>query len=811
MPEFTSIHEIIIADADLRIRSINPVTPEDVDYIDSCMLTASRNPQTLFDCIPDIPREELSNVFDIIKNGNLFPGNLKTYRNIIDRQNGERLIVVMYPETDDMMVTGIVCHLIHIDRRVKRNESIPDSEQFYQCVLKNNDDIIICISRDGMIDYINERINEYPGLNAEKLTGKHVVEIISPDDVSRIGQVVDHLKYIPSIDFNFCLNLTDDNVRDMTARIITIPSKNNGFLAICKDRTEAIDLEKKLIAGRNALIALNEITITLSSSNTLEIALTNTLEKILKALNSHNGIIWIRDEYGKLQPKISVGFNDVENIKELNKSKSIYECAKSGNVVIIPDVDKVSMKPNIRRIYRKSGIESIAAIPLHSGGMAVTAVLSFALPKNSGFSIEQTEFLNLSVGVLGPAIENVKLRSDLNDRANRLAMLEKLAKSINTGRDVGTVLNACAREIIGLVACDFGVVILINDDGSASVFKFKKNKKMEAAKQIRMNNEQLMKIAALKNAPMLFQDVESTDDVHSRKGFIDADTGSGIAVPLIYKEQLLGMLAVWSLESKHFGKREIKILEAAAEHLDVAVSNAKLYQAERAKSLELEALAKEAQHRIKNNLQMITGLLSMSENGDKSSKRVIEKCLRQINAISTVHELLHPGNMSKKINIDECIRRVAHNAVVATGRGEYIDLVISGDGCSFSTDAATAVGVIVNELVSNAVEHGFKGRDKGRIEVKIFHENGFCIVEVIDNGNGLPKGFVLSQSSYSTVKSELNQKYNPDFTASGLGLVSSLVMHGLGGKFEIENVEKGTRARISFLRELKGEHGCHFA
>lgn len=377
--------------------------------------------------------------------------------------------------------------------------------------------------------------------------------------------------------------------------------------------------------------------------------------------------------------------------------------------------------------------------------------------------------------------ELASMHRDLTDRVERLAMLERLARSVNAERDVRNVLAVCMREVAGIVGYDMGVVVLLKPDFEAHIFPFGQEGVPQPMTKLRLSAEQMKNIESI-NGPILFPQMQARGPFHVRAETFDPKRGSGAVVPLMSMGQMFGLLKVWSEQPEHYGDRDIEVLQSVAEHLSIAAYNAVLYEAEQGRALEMAALAQEARHRVKNNLQMISGLLSMSVGSSGSRGRAVERCLRQVGAIAAVHDLLDPHNMSAKINLHDCLARIASSALQATGRGDCIELAITGDDCSIPADCATAVGVIINELISNAVEHGFRGRERGRIELRVHHGETECSIEVLDDGNGLPEDFVMP---------------DPTDTAKGLGVVAALAKHGLNAVLEIERTEQGTCARMS--------------
>lgn len=661
-----------------------------------------------------------------------------------------------------------------------------ESEKLYEQLVESASDVIAVMDNRGVVMFVNRRVGHYPGLTVANMIGFHFGEFVHPEDLAACQQVID-LAFTgsPITDFHFRLVLPDGNILHAIANGgLARINDQDSLLLVCRDATESFDLNQKLIAKNSALGALSEIAVALSGPAALDEKLRAALDRVLLALDLQTGAIVIKDAHGELR----LGASTAVNLGELSNKAAVEgrlvceECMQRGEMMIVPDVRDESVDPLVRQISIEIGIEALVAMPLQCGD-TVKAVLSLGVPKPAELDVQTLEFLRLAAGILGPAIQNASLNSDLGDRVNRLAMLERLAKSINAGRDVKTVVEVCMREIADLVSYDLGVVVLL-EDGEAEVFPFSRNGVALPTSRIEMGAEQMQHIGTV-DGPIAFHHGGPAIPFHTRPETFQPTGGSGAVAPLVCMGRVFGLLKVWCNESDRYGERENDILASAAEHLSIAAHNARLYEAERRKSLELAALTKETQHRIRNNLQVVSSLLSMSLSDGKTGRRAVERCLRQLLAISAVHDLLSPEDMSAKIRLDDCLAKIGTSALHATGRGDSVELSVTGESCLVTVDAATSVGVIVNELVSNAVEHGFEDRDGGRIEIRIRHEDKLCLVEVIDNGTGLPQGFVMPEVPNS---------------ASGLGIMASLATYGLGGILEIEGSERGTCARIS----LKG-------
>lgn len=183
----------------------------------------------------------------------------------------------------------------------------------------------------------------------------------------------------------------------------------------------------------------------------------------------------------------------------------------------------------------------------------------------------------------------------------------------------------------------------------------------------------------------------------------------------------------------------------------------------------------EMQHRIKNNLQTVADLLSLElarPTTHPDAAQSLRDSVTRIKTIAAAHELLTADQVGAT-DILELARRVAENARLAQAHpGQNITIRVTGETVQLGSKAATAFALVVNELVSNTLEHGFAGQDAGEIEIGIAADQGRAFVVIQDSGAGL----------------------RPDFdpqTDAGLGLriVRTLIEKDLRGRFALENVD----------------------
>jgi two-component sensor histidine kinase len=146
---------------------------------------------------------------------------------------------------------------------------------------------------------------------------------------------------------------------------------------------------------------------------------------------------------------------------------------------------------------------------------------------------------------------------------------------------------------------------------------------------------------------------------------------------------------------------------------------------------ENQLLLREIHHRVKNNLQSISSLIQLQAM-DPSSKKDLRA---RIGAMATVHEHIYQGDKLGEINAGDYLREVAEG--VRASFGGDIELNLSLEPLNMHPDQALPLGLIVTELVSNSIKHGFANRTGGAIEISLAAQDPHTgLLQVADDGNG---------------------------------------------------------------------------
>lgn len=149
-------------------------------------------------------------------------------------------------------------------------------------------------------------------------------------------------------------------------------------------------------------------------------------------------------------------------------------------------------------------------------------------------------------------------------------------------------------------------------------------------------------------------------------------------------------------------------------------------------------LLHEVDHRVKNNLQMISAMLMLQSLSipDARIKNTLQEMLERIEALGLVHKRLYLSNNIMDFDLGEFAREIASNLVAASGRRD-INLSLDMESVKIKADDAASIALIINEAITNALKHAFPPGKPGDIKVSIRPDPKTCEIAIEDNGVGM--------------------------------------------------------------------------
>jgi len=194
-----------------------------------------------------------------------------------------------------------------------------------------------------------------------------------------------------------------------------------------------------------------------------------------------------------------------------------------------------------------------------------------------------------------------------------------------------------------------------------------------------------------------------------------------------------------------------------------------------------DATIREIHHRVKNNLQTVAALLRMQARRmtDPAARSALDESVRRVGSIAVVHETLSTA-FDEQVEFDAIASKVLAMCAEVAATGAPVQVAQTGSFGVLDAAVATSLSMVLTELVQNAVEHAYPDGRPGRIAVVVDRSPHALVVQVIDDGAGLPEGFDLATSK-----------------RLGLQIVRTLVSAELGGQLLLEPAEpRGTRAEL---------------
>ena len=422
--------------------------------------------------------------------------------------------------------------------------------------------------------------------------------------------------------------------------------------------------------------------------------------------------------------------------------------------------------------------KSMLSVPLIYRG-EVLGVINVRTENDHQYTQTQVRLLQSIASQISGAIENSRQYRKLEKRASQLSTLSEVSKTITSDLYLEEILQLIVAATADTMSFKICSLMLLDEDKQELVIKATQSKSKEYAKKANVKiGESVAGRALAEGRTITVYDLKhsteySTPDLARREGL-----SSLAAIPLLVKNKKIGVLNCYTEKPHHFSDDEISVLSALGNHAAIAIEHAKL--------MVKSAIIQEMHHRVKNNLQQVASLLRLQMHyvGQRSVEQVLTESLNRILAIASVHELL----AREDLDIIS-VKKVAEQIIQATAQGilapnKHIAMKIEGPDILLPSSQATSVALILNELVQNAVEHGFgDGMDDGEIRITLAEDPKFVTLSVSNDGTPLPDGFDIRKTD-----------------SLGLQIVESLVRGDLQGRFTLTNEGSRTVSNVIFAK-----------
>lgn len=234
-------------------------------------------------------------------------------------------------------------------------------------------------------------------------------------------------------------------------------------------------------------------------------------------------------------------------------------------------------------------------------------------------------------------------------------------------------------------------------------------------------------------------------------------------------------------------RTEVALTDANRRLSELADQNYLLYEQARRDAEERSDLLRELDHRVRNNLSVMLGLVSMerARGRGRDASEALETLESRMRSFLLVHDALRRENY-RGVPVREFIGRLAQRLRNGFAMDERVQLRIDSPDITVGEKQGFALALILNELLTNAFRHGFPGEARGTVSVFVTVDDDVVTLEVRDTGVG------RAATANGT-------------PGSGRSIVEALTRSELAGSFELEDTASGTTARIRFRRPVRSE------
>lgn len=281
-----------------------------------------------------------------------------------------------------------------------------------------------------------------------------------------------------------------------------------------------------------------------------------------------------------------------------------------------------------------------------------------------------------------------------------------------------------------------------------------------------------------------------TLEIKAEKNGVGADIAvqSFTVEPFIHQTwwfQFLGLAILFGLgylvnQLRYKSKRS----DALKKMVDIKTKDLKIALSEK------DVLLQEVHHRVKNNLAIISGLLQIHQfdSDNQHLNKILGNSISRIKSIALIHEKLYSSKSLSHLEFREYIEDLISSIKNVQDYNNKIDIHIDCDSIVLNVNQAVPCALILNEAISNAIEHAFPHQEKGTIWVSLKEQNDQIQISIKDDGIGVPD-------------SVLNDKQ----TSMGITIIQTLIRQ-LNAEKEFKN-DQGTELKFTFIRQdVKGAH-----
>jgi signal transduction protein with GAF and PtsI domain len=419
----------------------------------------------------------------------------------------------------------------------------------------------------------------------------------------------------------------------------------------------------------------------------------------------------------------------------------------------------------------EQNFQSLLAVPLVNRDRVIGA-MNVQTRALHDFTPEQIELAALISDLAAGALDRALLYDNMNRQIGELTTLAKVSEAVTSPIYLDEMLDLVvemAAKVMGTPVC---ALRLIDHARGELVVRAARSTLPQYQKKPALRlGEGIAGLVARERKPITVADVRTDARYPFREAARREGLVSMLSVPLMVRDHVIGVLNCYTTGTHTFTESEVALFSTLANQTALAIENAQL--------VTNAAVVREMHHRIKNNLQTVAMLLRMqaSDGAGLTAQDVLQTSVNRILSIAAVHEALAQEGF-RLVNVKDVTERIARIVAQNMVRPDLrAQILVEGEALTLPSRAATSLALVINELLQNALEHAFVGRETGSIRIRLGRGPKEYVIEVADDGVGLPLDTAPAPSL-------------------GLEIVTTLIKDDLQGQLEFNSTPEGTQVIV---------------
>ncbi len=340
---------------------------------------------------------------------------------------------------------------------------------------------------------------------------------------------------------------------------------------------------------------LYDLSIRINEALGLEETLDLVVRKVIEAADAHSAVINLLDQRGHLESRLGIGadgelLEDEPLPRPDGATMSVY---RTGAPLAVNGLEE---ERSLAPCLRKKGIRSFIGLPLKTRERCI-GVLFVRYTEPHPFSEEEIQALSLFANQAAVAIENARLYEETHSRAERLAVVNRIARAASATLHLDDLMETSYQEIARVFSADAFFIALYDEGTNELDFRIRIDEGVREPPQRRPMERSLTGQVISSKKPLLIRDFEKEKEHLSQLarlwGTMEAPA-SWLGVPMLIGDRVVGVISVQAYRPYAYGEEEQLLLSTIADQVAVAVDNARLFESERRQRELAEALEQAA-------------------------------------------------------------------------------------------------------------------------------------------------------------------------------------------------------------------------